>query len=139
MISIAALNLCNWIITKIYIEVSVETAALLNKEVYCNNQETIDEVIRIKRRLRIADYFVWAFTLVIAILTAVGYSVKKLYLTFIATYARLLFQTGCMLVWGSFLYKLYKMVKKSELLPNKNIFILHGSLLIAYLVFSFIG
>ena len=42
---------------------------------------------------------------------------------------------ACLVSWGWALNKLYAEVKKAkDLLPNKNIFRLHGALLVTYLV-----
>ena len=47
----------------------------------------------------------------------------------------LFFQVGCLFAWAWTLIRLYKEIEHSEkLLPNKHIFILHGSLLILYLL-----
>ena len=47
----------------------------------------------------------------------------------------LFFQVGCLFAWAWTLIRLYKDIKHSEkLLPNKRIFILHGSLLTIYLL-----
>jgi branched-subunit amino acid ABC-type transport system permease component len=53
----------------------------------------------------------------------------------IAVNGTLVFQTACMLAWSWTLVRLYKDIEHSEkLLPNKRIFILHGSLLVAYIL-----
>ena len=54
---------------------------------------------------------------------------------YIACYMFVALQVACLVSWGWALNKLYAEVKKAkDLLPNKNIFRLHGALLVTYLV-----
>lgn len=44
---------------------------MLSKQVYCNNKEKINEVIKKKNRLRIADYMAWSFAFIDTVLDLV--------------------------------------------------------------------
>jgi len=129
-------NICHWIITDTYIRVSFETRMLLKKETYMNAAAHLDEVTESRRKLTIAN--VCAGILIMAMSTCfyVGNRREDGYLLqMIAAYSELVFQMGCMVAWACTLVRLYKDINHSEkLLPKKRIFILHGSLLVAYLL-----
>ena len=44
---------------------------MLSKQVYCNNEEKINEVIKKKNILRIADYMAWSFAFIDTVLDLV--------------------------------------------------------------------
>lgn len=77
--------------------------------------------------------------IIVAILTglfiAAGPKQDKIY--FIAKYSMLSLLTLFLLVWAGTLVRLYRRVKNSDkLLPNKQVFLVHGVLLGVYLTFS---
>ena len=130
-------NTCHWAITQAYIQTAYQTRQLVNVDIYLSDPDAILRVIRFKRIMTFTNVAVTLLILTISVLLYIGlkanFYADKLY--FVANYLSLAFQVFCALAWGWTLYALYRGVKSSKkLLPNKNLFILHGSLLALYFV-----
>lgn len=105
---------------------------------YFDDDQTYVRVTRFKTGMTIANVVVLLLIVAISIMLDLGARSllkggKQLFFV-IGNYSSLAFQTICTLVWGWTLFSLYRDVNTSDkLLPNKKLFILHGSLLATYL------
>ncbi len=126
-------NFCHWIITITYIKTSLETRMLLNKDTYIKSADVMVFVRNFRCYLVTAN--VSASILIIAI--SAFYSIAVFYdranFEWIANVASNVFELLCSFAWAWTLIRLYKDISYSEkLLPNKRIFLIHGSLLTIY-------
>jgi len=132
-------NFCHWIITATYLKVSFETRMLLNKNTYISTAVDLVQVDRFRCCLTTFNVLISILILLIAISLYFGgryliehYEFNVFYT--VAINSSLVLQIGCLLAWAWTLMRLYKDFKYTDkLLPNKRIFILHGSLLTLYL------
>jgi len=65
-------NGCHWIITNTYLNVSIDSAALLDKEVLLNNQVKLVEVDRKRRWLKYANVIAIVWIIAIGVLYLFG-------------------------------------------------------------------
>jgi hypothetical protein len=123
--------LVHWLITQTYIKVAFETKQLVNPEVYLGNRKHLADVKKFRRCMKIINMVV----ILVIIVIGVVMSSENDKISLIAFYCMDVLLWSFMLAWAWTLVKLYRGVKNSKkLLPNKNVFLLHGSLLTLYLV-----
>lgn len=128
-------NFCHLIITATYIKVAFETRMLIRKDTYI---QSVDEIMALVDKFRCCftttNIFILILIVVISASVYFGARIGSPILFSLANILTIVFQFGCLLAWTLTLIRLYKDIKHSEkLLPNKRIFILHGSLLASYL------
>lgn len=125
----------HWIITATYIRVAYEARQMVNLDVYINNPEMMAEIDSFNRSMLVANIvaaiFIAANVACFAIEGALD--IGKLFV--IQDYTFQIMLWTMLAAWACALIKLYREVKHSEkLLPDKKLFILHGSLLTVYLI-----
>jgi len=132
-IVVAVEGLIHWVITQAYVRVAYETKFLLDRRVIFNDPKKLAEVYRFKRNLKAANVLCPLLVLACAVIQAFGLNdVDKLY--YIGEYGFIGLVAIFTLVWGWTLFKLYRNTRDSKLLPKKWVFILHGSLMVLYLL-----
>ena len=103
---------------------------LLEKDTYIKSAAKLIKAERFRCCLTIANAIILLLILVISASIFFGIRRYSIKLLAIGTYSTLVLQVGCLLAWSWTLIRLYRDIKHSEkLLPNKHIFILHGTLL----------
>ena len=128
-------GLIHWVITQSYLNVSFETKQIINKDVLFNNPEKLAAVYRFKTCMKVANILVPLLFIALSVCYFIGVTSQNVILYDIGNYGWLAMVTNFTLTWGWSLYKLYRDTTDSdELLPDKRIFILHGSLLTLFLV-----
>ena len=128
-------NFCHWIITSTYIKVSFETRMLIDKNTYIKSAAELVKVDRFRCFLTTSNVIISVLILLISITAYFGVILDKHMLHLVTVYSSFVLQIGCLFAWAWILIRLYKDIEHSEkLLPNKRIFILHGSLLSVYLL-----
>jgi hypothetical protein len=120
----------------IYLRVSTEVTYLLDKNIYLENQSTLADFDRKKRNLLVFFFINVVLCVGLGLLTLIAYTRASLgLLSFISDWLFIIFQFAYFLIWAWALYALYRDIKHANmLLPNKRIFVLHGSLLILYIL-----
>ena len=133
-------GLIHWVITQSYIKVANETSQILDLRVHLNDPEKRAEVSQFKLRIKIANVLFPLLVLACSVCIYFGYKLENAWFYNIGSYGWLSLVTSFTLTWGWMLYKLYRdTVHSKKLLPNKRIFILHGSLLAFFLLMSAIA
>jgi len=123
-------GLIHWIITQAYLKVAYETSQLLDRGVLFNDPEKIKAVYKFKFNMKIANVICPLLVIGFTVCICVSYVIDSDVLYFVGEYGQLGMLVIFSVVWGWTLYKLYRdTVHSKKLLPHKNIFILHGSLL----------
>lgn len=115
----------------IYLLVTFQTDALLDKDVILNNQDRIASVERKKKCLMLASIVVVLLSLAVAVMYGIGftyiYHKRGPRLLIAAMYLSVASIGVFLAIWALALAKLYNKVKNQEaLLPNKKVFLLHG-------------
>ena len=124
----------HWVITQSYLRVAYETKFILDRGVLQNDPDKIAAVHRFKRNMVVANILCPLLILAFSVCIYFGfYKDNPFY--FIGYYGWLAMIAIFTLTWGWTLFKLYRdTVHSKKLLPNKKIFILHGSLLVLYVL-----
>ena len=124
----------HWVITQSYLRVAYETKFILDRGVLKNEPAKIDAVRRFKRNMLVANILCPLLILAFSVCIYFGYwTGNKFY--YIGNYGWLSMIAIFTLTWGWTLFKLYRdTVHSKKLLPNKKIFILHGSLLVLFVL-----
>jgi hypothetical protein len=120
----------------IYLKVALEVKFLLNKKIYLENYETLREFHRGKKRLKWFFIVNVGICILLGLLTLFAYTIFPLgILAFSSDILFIILQLGYLLVWVWALWRLYRNVQQAkDLLPNKRIFFIHGSLLVLYIL-----
>jgi len=125
----------HWLITQSYIKVAYETKFILDRDVLFNDPVKLAAVRRFKRIMKCANVAMTLLILAIAVCFYVANKTGNLLLNYIANICWLVLPSFFTIMWAWPLYKLYRDTRNSKkLLPNKKIFILHGSLLVLFLL-----
>ncbi len=128
-------NFCHWIITVTYIKTSLETRMLLNKDTYLKSADEIVFVRNFRCYLKIANISASILIISFSVAQTLVIFYDSFQLQSITNNAILVFELICSVAWAWTLIRLYKDIAHSEqLLPNKHIFFIHGSLLTIYYV-----
>lgn len=128
----------------IYLSVTFQTDALLDKDVILNNQDKIETVYRQKKWLLVASIAIVLLCLANAAMAVVGfgyiYHKRGPTLMLASEYITVGLIFIFLLIWAIALCQLYSKVKNTDnLLPNKTIFALHGMSLILLVLFSLLS
>ena len=106
---------------------------LLNKDTYLKSADEMVFVPKFRCYLTTANISASILIIAIGASFSIAYFYENVKLYLIANYATLVFQSLCAVAWAWTLIKLYREIAHSEkLLPNKRIFLIHGSLLTVY-------
>ena len=121
-------------ITQSYLNVAYETKFILDRGVLLNDRAKIAAVYKFKRNMKFANFLFPLLVLGFSICILFGWqTVNKFY--YIGYYGWLTLFAIFTVAWGWTLHKLYRdTVRSKQLLPNKNVFILHGSLLVLFVL-----
>ena len=135
------INYDHWIIAKTYIQAFFEARMLINKDTYTKSSTELVSVQKFKCWLTTANISIVILILLISIGQYLQFILVNIpQLGNINTLLTLAFQLGCSIAWAWTLIRLHKDIKHSEkLLPNKRIFIQHGTLLSIYFILFFIN
>ena len=126
----------------VYLKTSVEMNALLDKRIHNDNKDRLAQVTRHKRALHIGT----AIAVVLSLADAALYDTyadlkylhgdKRLWLYYSFRYLQWAFELICLGLWGVALWKIARKTRQTDnLMPNKRMFALHGTLLVLYFVF----
>jgi len=108
---------------------------LIDKNTYIRSAAELVSVDRFRCFLTTTNVIISILILLISITAYFGVKHDEHKLHLVTFYSSLFLQIGCLFAWAWILIRLYKDIEHSEkLLPNKRIFILHGSLLSVYLL-----
>jgi len=129
-------GLIHYVITQLYLRVSFETKAILDREVLFNNAGKLAEVEQFKTRMKWANFLCPLLVLGFSVCQYIALKNEtKVVFYDVGFYGWLIMVTVFTITWGWTLHKLYRDTKLSEkLLPDKRIFVLHGSLLVLFLL-----
>ena len=131
----AVSGLVHWVITQSYLRVAYETSQIIDKGVLFNDRDKLAAVYRFKTRIKIANVLCPCLILAFSVCIYFGMKNENGLFYNIGWYGWLALVTIFTLTWGWTLHKLYRDTKRSKkLLPDKRIFILHGSLLVSFLL-----
>ena len=139
-LSMMASAACHWTITETYLKTAHYAKVILGLKSAKDPKELLSKAESFTRRLKFARYAVVTLILVLGALLFIGYEEFFNFrggelLFYYTDYSFGAFCICCMLVWAWTLYKLYNEVSQiKNLLPSKNFFRLHVSLLALYLV-----
>ena len=108
---------------------------LLNKDTYLKSADEMVFVPKFRCYLTTANISASILIIAISAFYSIAYFYDRVELQFITDDTTLVLKLLCSVAWAWTLIKLYWDVAHSEkLLPNKRIFIIHGSLLTVYIL-----
>ena len=136
----------HWTITEVYLKTSNETETVLSKKTKDVNQQNLAKTEHDKFifRLKLARWVVLVLAVGIEVLFYFGF--KGLFLErdrsgllyFISLYSDDALIFTFLIIWGWTLIRLYRDIVNAkelkQILPNKNFFVLHATLLVLFLV-----
>ena len=130
----------HWTITEVYLKTSNETETVLSKKTKDVNQQKQAKTEHDKFifRLKLARWVVFLFAVGVEVLYYFGFKGNDGLLYYISLYAVEAMIFTFLIIWGWTLIRLNRdIVNAKELkkiLPNKNFFVLHATLLVLFLV-----
>ena len=135
-INTSADTLSHYIVAFAYIKVILELNALLDKDILLNNVEKIEAISKKKRHLVYASFVAVSLCLVDGALCYVGFLEKNMTIVVLTQFGCVILDISFLAIWGYALITLNKKVKHEKLIPNRQVFTLHGLCLVSYVFFN---
>ena len=136
-VNTAADALSHLIVSYAYLKVIIELKALMDKQIHLKNYEKLAEVSKEKARLFRVTVALAALCVADGIYCLCGFLFRSVKNIIISQFVVVTQDFSFLCLWGLSLIMLNRKVKQSkQLIPNRLLFCLHGSVLVCYVVFN---
>lgn len=129
----------HWTVSYVYLTVILEMEALLDKETHMSSYDKLNEITASKGKLKIWSVLAVTLCVIDGVICYVGFMIDDVFLIVGTQFVLVCFNIAFLYIWGYALIKLNRRIKNADkLIPNKRLFMMHGTVLVLYIVWNIV-